>query len=77
MGREIRSCGKYQDYLPSLPVPQLKDTCRKYVFIFRSIIKRIINYYFSVSLLIRRYLDSVRPLLTKEEYTQTEQVSVQ
>lgn len=30
MGSKNRGAGKYQDYLPSLPVPPLKATLRKY-----------------------------------------------
>ena len=30
MGRKMKKTGEYQDYLPSLPVPSLKATCRKY-----------------------------------------------
>lgn len=48
MGRKNRGSMNYQDLLPSLPVPSLKGTCKK-------------------------YLNSVRALLTPEEYKKTEE----
>jgi carnitine O-palmitoyltransferase 1 len=46
LGKNEYGAGKYQDYLPSLPVPPLKKT-------------------------MKRYLLSLKPLLTDEQYQQT------
>jgi hypothetical protein len=29
LGKKQRGAGKYQEFLPALPVPNLKDTCKK------------------------------------------------
>jgi carnitine O-palmitoyltransferase 1 len=47
LGRRDKGSLRYQDYLPSYPVPYLKKTCSK-------------------------YLKSVKPLLSREEYLETE-----
>jgi carnitine O-palmitoyltransferase 1 len=49
VGKKNLGAGKYQDYLPSLPVPPLKKT-------------------------MKRYLLSLKPLLTDEQYQQTKKV---
>lgn len=44
MGRKNRGIGKYQDYLPSLPVPPLKATLQKYIFKYILIIIIVCDY---------------------------------
>lgn len=69
LGKENRGAGNYQQFLPSLPVPPLKATCKRFICHSQWDCVEVTCYDYC------RYLDSVRPLQTAEEYRETESVS--
>ena len=75
VGKKNLGAGNYQQMLPTLSVPPLTMTLKKFVghnllhfFFF------IMHCLFLPIFICNRYLDSVKPLLSPEEYVDTEKV---
>lgn len=55
MGSKNRGVGKYQDFLPSLPVPPLKATLKKYVLNADLFTKTVLVFAVSNNILCTKY----------------------
>ena len=74
LGRKDKGSLQYQDYLPSYPLPTLKQTCSKSDSLNPHAHTRRKRSNENCCFLVYRYLKSVKPLLKEEEYLETEKV---